>query len=276
MRFPVELSRRLLLKTAASLCGGCVAPVVQRAPEPISSPATHFVTLSFDDGFSHSMQLVAKIYEAYNLKACINVLAGVGKPDFETADPYLQGAQLGTFSLWNNLQSRGHEIMPHGYNHSRKTSLPLSQAQQLITKTLDVFSKELKGFAAPQAIFNFPYNDSTPDLEQWLAPQVRAFRVSGNNRATNPMPCTQRLICKSFGPGNIDAWVDAEVTTFLDGPPGWLLLNTHGLDNEGWGPMSSTFLEALLDKLSTIRSVAVVTPSVALNESDLRKTQVTS
>ncbi|NBC02778.1 MAG: hypothetical protein GVY20_03640 [Bacteroidetes bacterium] len=39
-----------------------------------------------------------------------------------------------------------------------------------------------------------------------------------------------------MGPGNIDNWVEQQVNTFLESDGGWLVLNVHGLDDEGWGP----------------------------------------
>ena len=32
-------------------------------------------------------------------------------------------------------------------------------------------------------------------------------------------------------------------------PDGWLLYTAHGLDGEGWGPLRSTYLEGLLERL---------------------------
>jgi 16S rRNA A1518/A1519 N6-dimethyltransferase RsmA/KsgA/DIM1 with predicted DNA glycosylase/AP lyase activity len=47
----------------------------------------------------------------------------------------------------------------------------------LITRCLDYFSEALTGFEPEQAIFNFPYNASTPAIEEWLADKVMAFRT---------------------------------------------------------------------------------------------------
>ena len=49
-------------------------------------------------------------------------------------------------------------------------------------------------------MFNFPFNASTPDVEQWLTHAVIAFRTGGP--AINPLPHRgqQRLTCTSYGP----------------------------------------------------------------------------
>ena len=45
---------------------------------------------------------------------------------------------------------------------------------------------------------------------------------------------------------------------------GWLIFNTHGLDDEGWGPIRATYLDRLLDKLLGIESVDVLPAGRAL------------
>ena len=71
---------------------------------------THILSLSFDDGFRKSFIRTAEIYEKHGLKACFNVLASGHMDDFEEPDDYMKKDLLGDFELWNELQSRGHEI----------------------------------------------------------------------------------------------------------------------------------------------------------------------
>ncbi|MHB8957486.1 MAG: polysaccharide deacetylase family protein [Pirellulaceae bacterium] len=222
----------------------------------------HIVTLSFDDGFRKSSVKTAEIYEKYKLSACINVVASAHMKDFRPPDyPDVPRADFG---LWNDLKSRGHEIMPHGYRHANKRSLPLAESKDLILRCLDVFNKELKGFDRKQAVFNFPYNASTPELEQWLPTQVRAFRTGG--AAINPLPHKEqvKLTCTSFGPGNCEKAIDREIEKLLGKESGWLIFNTHGLDEEGWGPIRAAYLEQLLERLLAIETVEILPAGKAL------------
>ena len=125
----------------------------------------HYLTLSFDDGFRRSSLRTAQLFERHGLRAEFNVLAAPS------------GGGIGDFGLWNELQARGHVIQPHGYNHTDKSKIPLAEAQGLIRRCLDVFGDRLAGFNPKAAIFNFPYNASTPELEEWLPTVVRAFRT---------------------------------------------------------------------------------------------------
>lgn len=224
----------------------------------------HIVTLSFDDGFRRSNLAIAEIYERFGLRACMNVLAAPGDL---VQEQQTWGTDRGDFELWNDLQARGHEIMPHGYRHADKQSMPFEEAKALILRCLGTFDGELEGFERRRAVFNFPYNNSTPELEAWLPTVVRAFRTSGGG--LNPLPTheTVKLTCSGFGPDNCEQHLDAEIEKLLAQPDGWLVYNTHGLDDEGWGPIRASYLEALLGRLLE-REVEVMPAGVALARTD--------
>jgi peptidoglycan/xylan/chitin deacetylase (PgdA/CDA1 family) len=224
----------------------------------------HIITLSFDDGFKKSTLLTAEIFEKHKLSACINVIATGHEKTFQIPDEY-QVTEKGDFVLWNELKSRGHEIMLHGYKHANKTKMPLEEAKDLVKKCLEYFSKNLDGFKADEAIFNMPYNASTPELETWLADQVKAFRTGGPG--INPLPYKgqKKLTCSAFGPGSTEEYLEKEIDALLKLPSGWLIYNTHGLNGEGWGPMTSDFLDRLLGRLTLIDTVAILPAGKALS-----------
>ena len=221
----------------------------------------HLVTLSFDDGFKKSFARIAEIYEKHKLSACLNVVAA-GLP----GDAYIKSSPLGDFAFWNELKRRDHEIMPHGHRHENLQKLPLAEAQELVRRCLGVFSEKLDSFDSRQAIFNFPYNASTPELERWLPTQVRAFRTGG--AAINPRPHKGqvKLTCTSFGPENCEAAIDREVEKLLARESGWLIFNTHGLDEEGWGPIRDSYLERLLERLLAHDTVELLPAGRALTK----------
>ena len=245
---------RLALASASVVA----ADVLGAGAAPSAKP--HLVTLSFDDGFERSFRRIAEIYEKFGLSAGLNVVAaGL------TKDAYIQQSPAGGFELWNELQARGHEVMPHGYRHANLKEMPLPEAKDLVRRCLDLFGERLKGFDPKRAVFNFPYNASTPELERWLASEVMAFRTSGP--AINPLPHAGqvRLTCTSYGPSNCEVAVDRAIEGLLALESGWLIFNTHGLDEEGWGPMRSDYLERLLERLTGIDSVRVVPAGRALH-----------
>ncbi len=218
----------------------------------------HIVSLSFDDGFRKSFTRIAQIYERFSLSACFNIIASAHLPGNEVRDDYMRQEWFGDFGLWNELQDRGHEIMPHGYRHAHLASLPLDEAKGLILKCLDLFSKELRGFDAKKAVFNFPYNQSSPELEAWLPSVVMAFRTSGGMLNPIPGPATCKITTGGWGPDNAEKHVDETVERLLAQPEGWMVYNLHGLDDEGWGPIRAGYLERLLARLRAIESVRIL------------------
>jgi peptidoglycan/xylan/chitin deacetylase (PgdA/CDA1 family) len=258
----INYSRREVLKMGI----GSIA-VLATSPS-LSLPAEekkHFITLSFDDGFKKSSVLTAEIYEKYNLRACINVIATAHFPDFVLPNEY-HNWPVGDFDLWNDLKARGHEIMMHGYKHAHKNEIPFAEAKDLILKCIDYFSNKLKGFEPKQSIFNFPFNASTPELEEWLPSQVKAFRTGGP--PINPLPHQGqvKLTCSAFGPDNCEKHLDGEIEKLLKQPSGWLVYNTHGLDDEGWGPIRSKYLDDLLKRLIAIKTVEIIPAGEALSK----------
>jgi len=232
----------------------------------IEKEKTHILTLSFDDGFKRSFYKTAYIYEQYGLKACFNVIASGHLPDFKQPDPYILPSQMGNFDDWNALKKRGHEVMMHTWDHTNLTQLPFDQATSLIDKCISYFKEHLEGFDATQSVYNFAFNASTPELEKYALSKVRAVRTDGN--MINPIPKSKqpvRLGCGSNGPANIDKYVEEQVNKFLaSSGGGWLMLNTHGLDDEGWGPMSSSYLSELLQRLKKIDYLEMLSTGVVM------------
>jgi peptidoglycan/xylan/chitin deacetylase (PgdA/CDA1 family) len=255
-------------RTALKFLGLGSAWLMTGANLSCTNSPKHIITLSYDDGFEKSSIKTAEIYEKYELSACINVIATGHMKQFELPNEYHK-RPAGDFALWNELKSRGHEIMPHSYRHQNLKRVPLDEAKQLILKCLDIFNEELEGFESKESIYNFAYNASTPEIEGWLATQVRAFRTNG--LAVNPLPHEgmKKLTCISHGPENIDLHLEESINNFLEGPPGWFIYNTHGLDDEGWGPISSGFLDELLDRLTKMKNVEVLSVADALDSSKL-------
>ncbi|MCG2589886.1 polysaccharide deacetylase family protein [Rhodohalobacter sulfatireducens] len=226
----------------------------------IQTKKTHIFTLSFDDGFKKSFYKIADIYDEHGLSACLNIIASGHLPSFQKVDEWILPELMGNFDDWNALQGRGHEIMPHSWQHLNLANQPLDEAKELIVRCLDYFEEHLDGFDASRAVFNYPFNSSTPELEQFTLTKVRALRSSGET-ALNVIPSSSEpflIGCQSMGPGNIDHWVEQQVNDFLKTDGGWLVLNVHGLDDEGWGPMSTTYLENLIARLVQVEKLEIL------------------
>jgi len=246
------MRRRLFIKTTAL---GTIAIGLGNCYQKGTS---HILSLSFDDGFKKSFYKIADIHEKFGLQACLNIIASAHLTKWEAPNEW-HYPEPGDFDDWNTLQKRGHEIMPHSWAHNNLTEMPLEKAKELIIKCLNYFEKHLEGFKASESVYNFAYNASTPELEEFALTKVRAIRTGGwdilGDQLMNPIPGPNgpfRFGCWSYGPDNADDWVDQQVKQFLDSSGGWLILNLHGLDEEGWGPITSKYLDHLLNRLVTV------------------------
>src|SRR6267142_1654717 len=103
------IKRRDVLKTIASGMASLTGPAKLFGKDP-GGKKTHFITLSFDDGFKKSSIRTAEIFEKHKVAACINVIATAHRPDFVLPNEFPDWP-AGDFGLWNELKQRGHEIM---------------------------------------------------------------------------------------------------------------------------------------------------------------------
>ena len=74
-------------------------------------------------------------------------------------------------------------------------------------------------------------------------------------------PKKRHIVTLSFD----DGFLKSKIDDLLSRPSGWLIYNTHGLDKEGWGPLSSDYLDDLLKQLTSLDSVAVLPTGQALS-----------
>lgn len=252
------MNRRNFIESAAllSLGLGLESFIVKRK--------THVLTLSFDDGFRKSFYKIADIHKAYGLKACLNVIAMGHAPGF-VKDNFIKQDLLGNFDDWNKLKEMGHEVMPHTWDHKNLTEISLEEAKLKIDQCLDYFEKNLDGYKPSESVYNFAYNASTPELDTYALQSVRAVRTGGwlvlKDSMVNLLPVSPKplaLGCWSHGPDFCDTYVEQTINTFLAGSGGWLILNLHGLDDEGWGPISTNYLDRLLKRLVKIKNLDVL------------------
>ena len=245
------MDRRNFLRTSLTTAGTLGLGSLGIFTDP---QKTHLLSLSFDDGFKKSFYRIAEIHENYGLKACLNVIATGHLKSFNTEPKWIPQKLLGDFDDWNKLKERGHEIMPHTWEHLNLTEVSIEKAKENIERCLSYFSEHLTGYQSDEAVYNFAYNASSTELENFALSKVKAIRTGGwlvlNNTLVHAIPVSEyRLGCWGHGPDFCDDYVEQEINKFLTSKGGWLILNLHGLDKEGWGPVSTSYLDTLLKRL---------------------------
>ena len=103
----------------------------------------------------------------------MNVIAKGHLKSFNTEPKWIPQNILGDFNDWNRLKARGHEIMPHTWGHLNLIEIPVEKAKENIGKCLRYFEEHLEGYTSEGAVYNFAYNASTPELEDFaLTPSI--------------------------------------------------------------------------------------------------------
>lgn len=255
------MDRRNFIKSSMATVGAFSFSSLGMASDPLK---THALSLSFDDGFEKSFYRIAEIHENYGLNACLNVIATGHMKSFNTEPKWIPQNLLGDFNDWNKLKERKHEVMPHTWEHLNLTEIPVEKAKENIEKCLNYFDEHLSGYTSIGAVYNFAYNASTPELEDFTMTKVSAIRTGGwlvlKDSKVNAFPVKElplRLGCWGHGPDFCDDYVEQEINKFLAGEGGWLILNLHGLDEEGWGPVSTSYLDNLFKRLIKIDFLTV-------------------
>src|SRR3954463_16811010 len=178
------------------------------------------VGIIFDDGIARSTLATAAIFEQYKLPAVFAVLA----------DPSSFVPGCGDWTMWNDLQRRGHIIHPHGQTHAKLSDLPPAEAVDLVRRCLDSFSKHLEGFQPPNALYAFTYNTPTPQAIEWLLPRVRAMRIGGDPLISDSDLKSRIWRSQTDGPRDPYETLAATLDRAARKRPAAVFLCLHGLD----------------------------------------------
>lgn len=205
------------------------------------NPRKTKVGLILDDGFAKSTEATAKIFESYKLPAVFAVLA----------DPSTFVPGCGGWSMWNELQQRGHIIQPHGQTHAKLTDLAPAAAIDLVQRCLDSFTENLRGFDAKEALYAFTYNTPTRETIDYLLPRVRALRIGGDPLLSDSDLASRVWRSQTDGPHDpYPDFVKQFDRARRKRPPAFFYC-LHGLDGEMWGATSSDNLRRILDAITT-------------------------
>jgi len=201
------------------------------------------IGIIFDDGIKKSTLTTAKLFEEYKLPAYFGVIAEPGN--------WSPNLVKGDFDLWNELQSRGHVVYPHGYTHTKLSEIPHEQAVDELRRCLDAFTERLDGFNAKEALYAFAYNCGTPALCEWLLPRVRAVRIGGTgflNEADLKSRIWHNVTHGPDDPG--DHLLDHLQQCRVKKPPAFFY-SLHGIDGEAWGAIALDKLKRVLDLITS-------------------------
>jgi peptidoglycan/xylan/chitin deacetylase (PgdA/CDA1 family) len=197
------------------------------------------VGLIFDDGFIKSTLATADLFEEFKLPAVFAVIAAPG----DWAPQFVKG----DFSLWNELQQRGHIVQPHGFTHAKLDELPYDAAVDQLRRCLGAFQEKLDGFDAKRAVYMYAYNSGTPRLNDWLLGRVHAMRQGGSGLMSQGEFDARVWHSDAIGPDDPGPKLLALLDRVRRKRPAVFLHSLHGTDGEGWGAIALSSLRRVLE-----------------------------
>jgi peptidoglycan/xylan/chitin deacetylase (PgdA/CDA1 family) len=181
-------------------------------------------TYTFDDGYASS-STIASIFESYGLRASFYIIAGA-VPDEQ-------------WSMWRDLEAKGHEIGNHSMTHTIDLSDPTLSDQTLNTEINDAQTLIAQKLGTKPMTFAFPWHAySDRSLEVALQHHF-AVRKPDIGESTYHFVFFDQDHSVDEAHALADANAQLADTVAVGG---WFVAAGHGIDGDGWSPITSNFL----------------------------------
>jgi len=201
------------------------------------------IAIVFDDGFVKSSHKCADLFESFGLRAVFCVIADTTgfAPNF----------LVGDFALWNELQSRGHRIHPHGWRHTNLAQVPHAQAVDELRRCFDLFGEKLAGFDPKRVVYHYAYNSAMPELNEWLLSRVAAVRQNGSGFLGREQLESRIWHSTTFGPDDPTEHLMQNLEECRQRRPPAFMYTLHGIDGEAWGAIKLDSLKRALEMITS-------------------------
>ena len=161
-----------------------------------------------------------------------------------------RGSDHGDWTHWRSLRDAGHEVGSHTFSHLNVTGkkarlFPWLVADEL-RKSRDDLVRE-----APQPLYtiSMTWNASSRQSDRIVRALYDACRLGGADVAYNDLGALDPYRLASWAPAAstpLRAY-DEAIGAIPEG--GWLILQFHSFDGEGWEPLSRASFRALCETL---------------------------
>ena len=217
------------------------------------------VTFSIDDGFWKSTQTFLPLFDRYGFKATFNLVTSWITPKkADVNDEYNQGTTHGTWTDWKTVLDAGHEIGSHSMTHPHLPQLPPNEIKRQLLYSKRRIAKRL-GLSGSKT-FALPYNDSSGEVREWIGKYYIAAREGTRTGEINEPGSIDFLAVRSWWP--LQHQPLSDITDRIDRARemnGWLVIGLHGMNGEGWHPITTEKMTGTLEYLSKMDNVWVDT-----------------
>lgn len=183
---------------------------------------TAAASYTFDDGYPSSSS-IATIFESRGLRATFFIIPGV----------------VGDWNFWKGLLNRGHEIGNHSMTHDVDMGDPSVSDQTLDREINGAQDMIEQGIGMRPLTFAFPWHSYTTKALQLAETRHIAVRKVNNGEANYEFAFFDRDHAGSLAEQL--ATVNGQLQNVVNNG-GWFVAGGHGVDGDGWSPVTSQFL----------------------------------
>jgi peptidoglycan/xylan/chitin deacetylase (PgdA/CDA1 family) len=219
-----------------------------------------FLSITFDDGFRYAAEVACEALHPLGIPATFYVVTGWVEPARASiTEPYNEGRSHGDWNLWRQVRDAGHEVGSHTFSHvnaggKKSIVLPWLVRNQVERSYQDLVRE------VPQARYtiSMPWNAATTTSERHVRRYFAGCRL-GSKLAYNRLGSLEsfRLLSWAPSPATNDAEFRQAIARIPDN--GWLILQFHSFDDEGWDPISRKRFKWLCETIAATEGVSVRT-----------------
>jgi peptidoglycan/xylan/chitin deacetylase (PgdA/CDA1 family) len=219
----------------------------QNLLKKVSQKDARFLSITFDDGLKNSTDIAISILGRYGFSATFYIVTGWVEPKrIPITEPFNIGRSHGTWDYWRQVSAMGHEIGSHTHSHvnargKRALLFPWIVANEIARSHEDLCRE------VPQSSHSIamPWNAATCFSEFLVRRRFASCRLGTSNPIYNDLPSLTHYRLESWAPSREDGWAD--YVKAIDNIPkgGWLILQFHGIGDEGWDPITPECLNQL-------------------------------
>jgi peptidoglycan/xylan/chitin deacetylase (PgdA/CDA1 family) len=223
--------------------------------------SSRVLSITFDDGFKQGSDIACDILARYNFAATFYLVTGWIEPTrVIIRDTVNADVSHGDWRHWRGVLERGHELGSHTFSHLNARGKAAYLFPWLVSIEFQKSLADLKREALqPSYTLSLPWNAASHRSRRVAPRYFSACRVGSQGRGYNRLA--------NFDPFCLDSWAPNPATSIADyheairniPQGGWLVIQLHSIDGEGWEPISSATFDGICDFVSDQGDIEVAT-----------------
>lgn len=225
----------------------------------MTAARSRLLSITFDDGVLHGSKVACDILAKHDLAATFYVVTGWVEPGRAAIRERCNASRAhGDWSHWRRVAAAGHEVGSHTFSHINIRGKKAALFPWLVERELRSSLQDLKR-EVPQAVYtiSMPWNAASCRSERLVPRFYSACRLGGSSVAYNYLAVLNQFSLNSWAPSSSTPL--SQFKRAVDAIPegGWLMLQFHSFDDEGYEPVSRATFQAVCDFVASETDVVV-------------------